>query len=254
MGLDIYAGTLTRYYAKNWKTVTQQAAEKNNWGFQVIRPDEDESQPQDVVPVEQIQEHMQQWSGMITTALFADGDHEPWEENNEKEYYTDKPDWCAFGALLLYGACLQYHLPIPQQIKKGWDYFEDSIVARALKDENFNWSLFTDAEWWLPFKEPVLFRCQAPNGVEITMGTTGDLLNELRKINELSWNADDSTIVQWLETEGYPIDGEIVDGTYKILEIHTEYDVESLAKYAFSILYQAALFSEKHGVPIIKDY
>ena len=24
MGLDIYAGTLTRYYAHNWKTVTQQ--------------------------------------------------------------------------------------------------------------------------------------------------------------------------------------------------------------------------------------
>ena len=29
MGLDIYAGTLTRYYAHNWKTVVQQWAEEN---------------------------------------------------------------------------------------------------------------------------------------------------------------------------------------------------------------------------------
>ena len=28
MGLDIYAGTLTRYYSHNWKTVVQQWAEK----------------------------------------------------------------------------------------------------------------------------------------------------------------------------------------------------------------------------------
>ena len=38
MGLDIYAGTLTRYYSHNWKTVTQQWAEKNGWGFQKITP------------------------------------------------------------------------------------------------------------------------------------------------------------------------------------------------------------------------
>ena len=37
MGLDIYAGTLTRYYSHNWKTVVQQWAEENGWGFQKIR-------------------------------------------------------------------------------------------------------------------------------------------------------------------------------------------------------------------------
>ena len=38
MGLDIYAGTLTRYYSHNWKTVVQQWAEENGWGFQKITP------------------------------------------------------------------------------------------------------------------------------------------------------------------------------------------------------------------------
>ena len=39
MGLDIYAGTLTRYYSHNWKTVVQQWAEENGWSFQKITPD-----------------------------------------------------------------------------------------------------------------------------------------------------------------------------------------------------------------------
>ena len=33
MGLDIYAGTLTRYYSHNWKTVVQQWAEENGYSF-----------------------------------------------------------------------------------------------------------------------------------------------------------------------------------------------------------------------------
>ena len=39
MGLDIYAGTLTRYYSHNWKTVVQQWAEKNGYSFSRISPD-----------------------------------------------------------------------------------------------------------------------------------------------------------------------------------------------------------------------
>lgn len=38
MGLDIYAGTLTRYYSHNWKTVVQQWAEKNGYTFNRITP------------------------------------------------------------------------------------------------------------------------------------------------------------------------------------------------------------------------
>ena len=33
MGMDIYSGTLTRYYAQNWKTAVQLFAEENGWGL-----------------------------------------------------------------------------------------------------------------------------------------------------------------------------------------------------------------------------
>ena len=39
MGLDIYAGTLTRYYSHNWKTVVQQWAEENGFSGFFYYPD-----------------------------------------------------------------------------------------------------------------------------------------------------------------------------------------------------------------------
>ena len=38
MGLDLYAGTLTRYYSHNWKTIMQQWAEENGYAFNQIMP------------------------------------------------------------------------------------------------------------------------------------------------------------------------------------------------------------------------
>jgi len=86
------------------------------------------------------------------------------------------------------------------------------------------------------------------------MATTGTLLAELRVINENGWNADEAMILSWSETEGYPTDAEIVDNDYNKIADNDEYDVQSLAKFAFSIMYQAALFSKKHHVPILMDY
>ena len=39
MGLDIYAGTLTRYYTHNWKSAVQQWAEENGYasGYEMAR-------------------------------------------------------------------------------------------------------------------------------------------------------------------------------------------------------------------------
>ena len=39
MGLDLYAGTLTRYYANNWKSAARQWAEANGLSFSRITPD-----------------------------------------------------------------------------------------------------------------------------------------------------------------------------------------------------------------------
>jgi hypothetical protein len=198
---------------------------------------------------------MRQWIAAAANALSSPVmAFEPWEEDNEKEYYTDKPDWCAFGALLLYGACMKYSLPLPQKIAKDWDCQKDPVVIRALEDERLRWSLFSGAEWWLPFGDSFIVRCQKPDGCEAVMGTSSGLLAELREINGLGWNARDKTIRGWADKEGYPVDYEAADGVFAQIARYEEYGAESLARFAFSILYQAAIFSVENNVPVLMDY
>lgn len=55
MGMDIYAGTFTRYYSRNWKTKAQQYAEANGMVFHRITPDGENLDAQDSPEVSEIQ-------------------------------------------------------------------------------------------------------------------------------------------------------------------------------------------------------
>ena len=81
------------------------------------------------------------------------------------------------------------------------------------------------------------------------------LLEELKAYNAFEWNADRDTIVSWSKTEGYPADATYDrESGYKEGIVHETYATESLAKFAFSILWQAAEFSLEHGVVIVYDF
>ena len=223
MGLDIYAGTLTRYYAHNWKSAVQQWAEENGYTFQKITPDgaavDDEEE--EMRPAE-VQDIVENWRDQILAAIAAPG-HEPytpWPEDNEKPYYTDKPDWDAFGAMLLVAACRTYEEPVPPTVEKDWDFMENPVIARLSGDEERVWSLFRGATWWIPLSDSFLFQGPLPTNDTATIGTVGP------------------------------------NGQYSKADIpeHTQYDTESLAKFAFSMFWQAMCFADEQQVPILMDF
>ena len=264
MGLDIYAGTLTRYYAKSWKTAVQKWAEANGMSFSRVTPNGDEV-PEEKPDVDEVMQTVVEWRDSIINGVSPkDGPlYEAWPENNDASYYTDKPDWDAFGALLLYGACKKYELEVPATVAKGWDFQNHPIVKRAFEDEAMNWTLYIRAEWWIPIDDMFSFTCGSPNGHGITVGTTGSLLAELAVINELGWQASEEEILAWTKTEGYPADATVKDGQYTPVANNQasafcarsqEYNTEPLAKFAFSMMYQAAKFSQENRVPILMDY
>ena len=69
MGLDIYAGTLTRYYSHNWKTVVQQWAEENGYSFNRITPDGEPADDEELSPTD-VQAAVENWRGQILGALY----------------------------------------------------------------------------------------------------------------------------------------------------------------------------------------
>lgn len=259
MGLDIYAGTLTRYYARNWKTAVQQWAEKNGFKVKTVSSDGEEIQEEAIDP-EGVQRYVEGWRDFVLNAVHQDGREPclPWVEDNEKPYYTDKPDWEAWAALKLYAACKLYEKEVPAVFRKHEKFEDHEIAARIADDPNARWSLFLGAVLWLPLKETLAFRGPMPTNNTEMIASTRLLRAELNAINNMGWQADEREICGWASSEGYPADAAFKpDGTIvtkEDFEPHTEYDTESLAKFAYSMLWQAVRFSEEHNVPIILDY
>ena len=65
MGLDIYAGTLTRYYSHNWKTVVQQWAEENGYSFNRITPDGEPADNEEELSPAEVQAAMLFGMGLV---------------------------------------------------------------------------------------------------------------------------------------------------------------------------------------------
>ena len=73
MGLDIYAGTLTRYYSHNWKTAVQQWAEENGYSFNRITPDGKSADDGEKLTPDEVQAVVENWRDQILAAISQPG-------------------------------------------------------------------------------------------------------------------------------------------------------------------------------------
>ena len=253
MGLDIYAGTLTRYYSGNWKTSVQQWAEKNGMKVNIIRPEEQNVEP---APIESITAGVTEWKDQLIQALASSLTNQlHWNEDNDiTPYYTDKPDWDAVHALMLYTLCKLQGITVPSTVTKNFELYNHPVYKEFMTNKDNVISLFDSDGWWIPINDAFMFNGCLPTGDRRMIATVGMLKFELENINTLEWNADEQTIISWRDTEGYPTDALYSEGKFKNIAKKEEYDTVSLAKFAFSILWQAVEHSSKYGTLIIYDY
>ena len=159
--------------------------------------------------------------------------------------------------MLLVAACHTYDEPVPPTVEKDWNFGEHPLVARLASDEERVWSLFRGQPGGSLCGSPFYSKAPLPTDDPALIATLGGLRKELEKLNQLAWQADEDTILDWSDTEGYPVDGTVgPDGQYSKADIpeHTQYDTQSLAKFAFSMFWRAMRFAEEQQVPILLDY
>lgn len=235
MGLDIFAGTLTRYYSGNWKTIVQQYGEEQGMQVQIVRPGGEQKTKPDPV---QIQSLVEEWRNILSEAL---KEYLPyplhWEEDNELDYETDKPDWDCYGAVILWALYQEQYIEPPANFNKDWT---NSPIFNKSQEEGYetNYSSITgDCELWLPCKFDFTFRFPDPAGKEIGIASSYSLLNELSGLNEKTWRAGKDTILNWRKE--FNLDTILL---------------EEKAKLGFSVLYKLAEFSIENNVPVKLDY
>jgi len=261
MGLDIYAGTLTRYYSHNWKNKVQQIAEANGQKYVMkdglgneIKPIEDKAE------IMQIRDIICQWTGDLAASLGRIDPplpHQLWDEDNERDYFTDKPDWEAYGALVMLMACHLQNCPLPEYVENGWNAFDDPIVKKSMS-QGTDISLLSDVVLWLPIARKSIFITLLPTRDEAPVSTLPLLKQELEELNRQIWEADEPTILSWRNDKYYfPIKQKESKPLFGFLlrkKQGVKYRTEELAQCAFSILYQAVNFAIEHKVPLLLDY
>lgn len=243
MGLDVYVGPLTRYYAGDWETIVQQVARQQGLQVQIVRPNQpqrglfhrlrDRLFPRSAGPTAAYRA-VSSWRRVLQKQsrieAFA------WNEVPEYEYFTDKPTWDCYGALLLW-ACYA-HLPHAKHASVVGEWANDPAyqTLRCLPEHPYE-HLLEDTEFWFPIEFSRPFRTTTILGESVSVGSSIGLLRELDRLNRHTWSASAEEIAQW-RSNGADI-GE---------------SLEPSARFAFGIFYELAQLAVQHRLPMKLDY
>lgn len=236
MGLDVYVGSLTRYYTRDWETVVQKYARENNLKFQFVG-----SQPPPasglVQPREEALPIILKWQRELRDGL-AEHLNEAldWTEAEETPYFTDKPAWDCYGSLLCLAAH-QDHPELPLPAKAVADFHKDTaFTASTAADFTSKYSHLLLPEMWLPYEAKFTFKVEL-GGKEMVVGSTSKLLDELWALNELTYSGTNDQFKEWL-FEGSPKDAPFAVAS----------------RFALAIMIRLTEAAVKHKLPMKLDY
>jgi len=252
MGLDVYVGTLTRYYTGDWKTVVQQYAESQGIAYQTMRPDEftltgrirnftDRLRKRRPPSKDEVRSAVIAWRGALSQGLGGDL-REPlhWDETDTEPYYTDKPNWDGYGAVLLLAAYDEHpEMTRPATVPRdGW---HEDPAWRASTVEGFRTRyrqlLTPDIEFWLPCPFEFAFGASDLLGRPVSFGSSVALLDQLRQLKERAFPSETDA------TEAWQRDAPDGDAPFGVM-----------ARFGLGIMLELAEKSVSHRLPIKLDY
>jgi hypothetical protein len=259
MGLDLYAGPLTRYHAGLWKTIVQQMGEAQGVPVHVIRL----GGPAKTATPEATHEAVIAWQRALREATgIASLD---WPESPSLPYFTDKPDWDGYWAVVLLAAADQFpDIAAPDEIGRRsriGDPAKHPLIRRAdavylakrngglvarlfrrnpepLPVERRYPQILMRPELWLPVEFDLMVRSTDIAGSRSWMGSSPRFLQELEVLNSRTLQASDTTLAAWAK-EGPP---------------ENDLSLERMARFGLALFMQAARYSVEHRVPLKLDY
>lgn len=234
LGLDIYVGTLTRYYIGDWDAAVAPGGRSPAEETMLVRIGDNGHETPD--PVE-VREDILQWREWMNQEVdLLDGVLD-WPEERDVPYYTDKPTWQAWGALQLWAAYEEHRgLERPASMPEAW---VDDPAYQASQDEEFESRyphLLFGVQVWLPVRMEGVFDAPDAYGDDFRYGSVPELLEELEELNARTWRADDAALRTWREA------GPDRDG-----------GLEALARFGLAVTLPLARRAMEFGLPMLLD-
>ena len=227
MALDVFVGSLTRYYAGDWENVAERSARGQGSASPLGRQREAAT----VRPAVLAWRETLQASLANSAVMGLD-----WDESAEAPYFTGRPGWDGFGSLVLWAAYAEHPaLRRPDRLPEEWD--DDPALVRCNAQGSRFSHLVRNVELWLPSAFDFTFEGQDVDGRRIVIGSVMALARQLGEVNGATWKAAEPAVARW--AGAMPAD----DAT-----------LELKARHAFAVLSDLARRAVEHHLPMKLDY
>ena len=183
MALDIYVGSLTRYYLKDWESAGARVAREMGASYEIVRPQPgvDDAVTDPAV----IKDAVLTWRKSLEMGLkqhLADG--LSWSEESDAPYFTDRPAYDGYAGLVLLAAHTERpEFPLPDQAVSQWQE-DDAFRAVTAKDFKSRFSAVYDVEIWLPSRFPFKFKVPDVAGATVWFGSSVSLCEQLQRLDD----------------------------------------------------------------------
>ena len=195
MALDYYVGSFTRYYTRDWENVVQVAAREQGMEYHQVGPGGGDDEP---MPPEELREIVLSMQSSLSEAL-GDNIDAPlrWDESEESPYFTDRPGWAGYGAVLLLAAYADHaDATLPDEMPE--DFFSDPVFAAARDDEfKSRFPTLLRCDLWLPGDFAFSFNGPDLTGESRRFGSVGELVKDLTRLGDEVLAATPSDAARW---------------------------------------------------------
>jgi hypothetical protein len=180
VAFDVYVGTMTRFYSREWENVVQRMAREQGTQYKMVFAGEE---PEPPPAADHIREAVANWCEALSIGLQPHGLGPcTWDEDDSMPYFTDRPSWEGYAALLVWAAHSEHpDLPIPAGVPRSWA--DDPAYQRStVRKFKSRYETLLEPELWLPTTFPFIF--EAPTLVS-EKGRIGSVFTLKEQLDEL---------------------------------------------------------------------
>ena len=255
MALDIYSGTLSRYYLGNWQNHLQAWASAQGLECSVSRKEAEGLDTSELSDADMVKMILEWQEGLRHFLQSQQGLDCQWSEAEDEPYLSDRPGWSAYWLVLLWALYQEQGVVPFDELPEGFQLEQDPVfMRRSEKDYESEYPMLNcEADLFLPIAEAVFLNGADPFGHPVGIASSTVLLLELEMLNTRTWQASEAEIASWRQTYDRTIYA--LKGDQPITSKAQAVDrFEEVAKYGFSILYTLTRFAVEHQLPLRLDW
>jgi hypothetical protein len=238
MALDVYVGSLTRYYAGDWQSIADTTRPRGRGARKAPMRVGDPRTTNLGADRERIRGAVLAWREGLGRALQPHlAEPLDWSEAAEAPWFTGRPGWDGFGSLVLWAAYAeQPALRRPAALTEEWDDDPALVRSNAPGFRSRYAHLVRNVELWLPAAFDFTCEDEDIDGRRIIVGSATTLARQLGELNAATWKMDAGELVA-LSRRRPP-------GT----------SLEVCARHALAVMSGLARQAIEHRLPMKLDY